>query len=241
MWGSHNIRAPTTPKTALNSEFIQALIGRGLTFIRSVAAATSYDSAYELVYSPYPSYYSKFLSKALKIAQAANFRKYTTDRVFRQHYDDPNPGPERAWRYEVFSFGLVDNGPRDLWAKAVSPPREWGSVFWDEKRLDGWGFFDEDVPVANEESGGSELRRAELEMSDSWTRRSLINLAGGSGWWSSDDESQIVWAEDRPSPSDDEVKRKQCGLCFGSVICAPHRLVLKTLEPVHPHSPEPIR
>jgi hypothetical protein len=65
-----------------------------------------------------------------------------------------------------------------------------------------------------------------MSMRDSWRRRQLIHMSGGSGWWSEQDESRVEWLKGW-SPWDDKEKRKKCPLCIGRVFCAPHRLTLR--------------
>lgn len=65
------------------------------------------------------------------------------------------------------------------------------------------------------------------DLKESWERRQWIFMAGGRGWWSTDDESRVQWTKGW-CPWDDEDMRKTCPFCIGEVRCTPHRLVLRT-------------
>jgi hypothetical protein len=131
---------------------------------------------------------------------------------------------------------------------------------WDKKRIEAWGDIGPHVTrrIWNEprrRRGNTEaeyLANRDLSRTDSsyldslaWSRdkfaieeskkrRTEIFKAGGRGWWSENDESKVVWEEGKPSPWDDDRKRKACGDCgntAGGARCPPHELELKIPEP----------
>ncbi|KAI8713870.1 hypothetical protein NCS52_01232900 [Fusarium sp. LHS14.1] len=62
--------------------------------------------------------------------------------------------------------------------------QRWGYVFWDEARLEKLGALTQDGLV--------KLMAARARRSEIWRQ-------GGSGWWSQDDESKVVWPEKKKS------------------------------------------
>lgn len=82
-----------------------------------------------------------------------------------------------------------------------SYPR-WGYVFWDEARLEKLGALTQDglaklTAPTDPLEAYRELENNQLQALR--TRRSEIWKQGGSGWWSQDDESKVVWPEKRNS------------------------------------------
>ncbi len=184
--------------------------------------AKSYSALYKQLYTLHPLYYTKFLSRAIKAVQHQHEKPRGASRAKRIFFVEPDTGPENAWRWAHNSFSTVSLGQTDGDYHQV---REWGYVMWDQVRLNEGDIFNKPLPEREDDS--KKEAEEQEEMCKSWKRRSFIHLAGGRGWWSWEDESKVLWPKGAPSPLDDEVKRKECTTCFGSVICAPHRLVLK--------------
>lgn len=77
-----------------------------------------------------------------------------------------------------------------------------GYVFWDEARLEKLGALTQDglaklTAPTDPLEAYRELENNQLQALG--TRRSEIWKQGGSGWWSQDDESKVVWPEKRNS------------------------------------------
>lgn len=102
---------------------------------------------------------------------------------------DTDMGPEEAWRW-----GTIANGDE----RPSAPEgqlRKRGYVMWDSARLAAWGLFDHDpfnVPY-DEHMDPSERARRTVEIINSFDARREIWDRGGRGWWSSGDESRVVW------------------------------------------------
>ncbi|KAJ4203155.1 hypothetical protein NW767_005265 [Fusarium falciforme] len=80
--------------------------------------------------------------------------------------------------------------------------QRWGYVFWDEARLEKLGALTQDglaklTAPTDPLEAYRELENNQLQALR--TRRSEIWKQGGSGWWSQDDESKVVWPEKRNS------------------------------------------
>ncbi|KAI1456017.1 hypothetical protein F4805DRAFT_433580 [Annulohypoxylon moriforme] len=105
---------------------------------------------------------------------------------------DTDKGPFEAWRV------VFNPLPRIAWVMLTnnSGLRERAYVFWDLNRIETYGMLNlfENVPE------DSELQRAYdnfEEMSESFEERSKIWQKGGSGYWSKNDESRVVWSTQR--------------------------------------------
>lgn len=101
---------------------------------------------------------------------------------------DTDKGPFEAWRVAFNPW------PRSAWVMLTnnSGLRERAYVFWDLDRIETYGMLKlfENTPE------DSELQRAYDdvdEMRESFEERSKIWQKGGSGYWSKNDESRIVW------------------------------------------------
>ncbi|KAL2671435.1 hypothetical protein Neosp_014022 [[Neocosmospora] mangrovei] len=93
--------------------------------------------------------------------------------------------------------------PSDKKAQVLDIPefqnyQRWGYVFWDEARLEKLGAVTQDgraklTAPADPLKSYRELENSQLQASRA--RRSEIWGQGGSGWWSQNDESKVVWTE----------------------------------------------
>ena len=106
--------------------------------------------------------------------------------------NDPDPGPYNAW----FWAHLHPGDHMFLWSGEHKPLRRRGYVMWDHSRLvDEWNLFSKpyEAPEGDAVCGSTYSREY---MKYSYKRRPQIFDAGGTGWWSKDDESKIVWPKE---------------------------------------------
>jgi hypothetical protein len=219
------------------SVYFQHILRRGLAGLYEIHRAKTYDERHRVLYTEHPQSSQRFLYTSLRAANPWNTphgpnltKEETLALITPPFYDDSDTGPEYAWcqGHSIDShYPLSWIYPLDQNVRAF---RKWGYVMWDRKRLDSVDFFNNShrlLAQMNEDDGLTLAAVRKLHWT--WRRRALIHLAGGRGWWSSRDESKIVWeVSGKGSPLDDEEKRKKCEYCIGEVRCAPHRLVLIT-------------
>ncbi|KAH7385023.1 hypothetical protein BKA64DRAFT_681994 [Cadophora sp. MPI-SDFR-AT-0126] len=232
-WGSTNIE----PAADASSQYIQAILSRGLAHIHSIATADSYSSRRAAMYKLYPPYSDNFFHQGRNNGHTARaIIASINDSLIQCFFKDSDDGPEDAWRWahsklqsNLPSLMVMTNSFRDY-----TTARTWGYVMWDRLRLDEWGVFGKDwrqtLKFASYQELESKRQKEEeirWEVEASWKRREELHLAGGFGWWEETDEGRVEWARGRPSPWDDVTKRRECELCIGDVRCAPHRLVLR--------------
>ncbi|KAK4033116.1 hypothetical protein C8A01DRAFT_40438 [Parachaetomium inaequale] len=144
-WGAHGADyARDTSDTAT-----EWLLSRGLRSIHDIARATTYDRRYELIGAgtEKPHHAFVFLSEAFDL-QHTLIQEPRPEVVGAAVagpaglYEDPNPGPERFWRWA--HPHLQHNDPRArLVESRYKPMRDCGYVFWDAKRLDSIGILDQ--------------------------------------------------------------------------------------------------
>ncbi|KAF4636389.1 hypothetical protein G7Y89_g1699 [Cudoniella acicularis] len=205
----------------------EQILSRGLADIYEIATATTYAQqrhALMRVCQPRQGVPNNHLSSLLSIKLNCKNTIYQDDADFLLHpyFSDPDPGPEQVWRWANELYDARENG---LTLGGGSPDhREWAYVMWDYARLEKWGMFDPIPPPPApltlspeeyqyqlevlEEMGKKRLLLARRDQKK-WERKYQIIRAGGTGWWSFEDESKVVW--ERGSPLDDEVKRRECG------------------------------
>ncbi|PVH81024.1 hypothetical protein DL98DRAFT_514932 [Cadophora sp. DSE1049] len=232
-WGSTNIESATDA----SSQYIQAILCRGLAHIHAIATADSYSSRRAVIYKLYPPYSDKFFHRGRNNGHTARaIIASVNNPLVSNFFKDSDEGPENAWRWahsslqpNIPSLMVMTNSFRDFTAV-----RTWGYVMWDRLRLDEWGVFGKDWVHSLKFATYQELeekreREEEMrgDMEKSWKRRAEVHLAGGFGWWKDGDEGRVEWGRGRSSPWNDEARRRECELCIGEVRCAPHRLVLR--------------
>ncbi|KAI1270450.1 hypothetical protein F5Y18DRAFT_368354 [Xylariaceae sp. FL1019] len=113
--------------------------------------------------------------------------------------EDMDTGPAAAWKHVNPTMRTLEGTIGYHPSLGYSPHIQWGYVFWDMNRLERGEFFrredeDEDTlhdvrhriePPSDEALGRSqELRR--------W-----IDVQGGLGWWSEEDQSKVIYRESR--------------------------------------------
>lgn len=101
---------------------------------------------------------------------------------------DADGGPAEVWR--VTHLGKP--GQKFVMANSHIPLRECGYVMWDFERLANWGMLKtpwQPIPPRPY----AEVREIREKVRRSHERRSEIWIKGGSGWWSEQDESKVVY------------------------------------------------
>ncbi|KAI0849753.1 hypothetical protein F5Y00DRAFT_268848 [Daldinia vernicosa] len=101
---------------------------------------------------------------------------------------DEDYGAEQIWRISLESdpsrhFAIYDESD---W-----PYRECGYVFWDQERLRALGSLKRAWKPAEQPAHNSTVDQEEMQRS--WNERASIYKRGGRGFWSKDDDTQVVW------------------------------------------------
>lgn len=160
--------------------------------MRQVQAATSYEEHRRLLKNyPVPDYVILPLVWDIE-GDDISISEYTEEQkkalVNHSATNDPDPGPYNAWLWahtnsENHQFFFSE--PHELL-------RRKGYVMWDYSRLvDEWDLFSK--PFESVENNTCASAYSEKDIEYSYAQRSDIFYRGGSGWWSKDDESKIVW------------------------------------------------
>lgn len=229
LWGSNSIE----PAIDSSSEFIQAILARGLPALHRLTRAKTYAEKMKVLYTKHPSYFTKFLYRGLETYMLTH---ESGEAGGKEYHHDNDPGPQEALKWAqrglCLNLNTTTTGTEDpVFWKELSEVRSWAYVFWDQKRLNHWGVLTSEFePKAETEAERWAATLFDADIQSSIARRKDIHVAGGSGYWSAEDESRIVWKSGKGSPLDGPLKRAQCQLCFRDVICAPHRLVLRLPE-----------
>lgn len=158
---------------------------------------TSYDTKRALLKSSYGAS-SAYLYDALTSIPEVDLDDDTplaqiTDEALKTMFptsddQDIDKGPVEAWRVAFKDL------PRSMWVMLTknSGLRERAYVFWSLDRLERYDLLE----LFKNAPDDSELLRAVNgwgDMFKSFEERSKIAQRGGSGYWSKDDESRIVW------------------------------------------------
>ncbi|KAI1116635.1 hypothetical protein F5Y14DRAFT_51029 [Nemania sp. NC0429] len=121
----------------------------------------------------------------------AEYKEFVINQPF---YQDPDPGPVSMWEwiYREFGPGELVADPRMI------VHRQWAFPFWDHSRLEAAGLLGD--PMIPGPWCISELELAQFDMEDhlaslAETRRARRKIweAGGFGWYSHQDSSQVKW------------------------------------------------
>ncbi|KAK2753764.1 hypothetical protein FQN55_000127 [Onygenales sp. PD_40] len=187
------------------------ILSMGLAFLRQVIAASTYEARHRLLADIHDSHYF-FLPDAFqewcnstRVHYHSTLYEYNED-MKRELIDhpvltDPDGGPRQMWSYiHTFKYGR-----EFIFCPSHRRLRLGGYVMWDVVRLLvelGLGYLqvsqlENDVP---DDPIIPKYSQAEIQYS--YDRRAEIWLKGGSGWWSKDDESKIVWPTGNPAEND---------------------------------------
>ncbi|RFU35659.1 hypothetical protein B7463_g715, partial [Scytalidium lignicola] len=178
----------------IDSEFMQHVLSRGLASLHQIILADTYEARHKLLHSGLPPYHEEFLYEGLKAANDPDDRvflcDYTQDdelaHIKSPFIQDSDTGPSDAWRWAHQNQTCKNF----VYSNSQQPLRNSGYVMWDCVRLNKWNIFQkpwEAFYVADEAAQRS------AEMRVSFDQRSKIYVAGGRGWWSLEDQSQIIW------------------------------------------------
>ncbi|KAF3074796.1 hypothetical protein CFAM422_003079 [Trichoderma lentiforme] len=175
----------------------QVWLSQGIDFIYRMTTETSYDAKKALLKSSYGAS-SAYLYDALTSIPEVDLDDDTplaqiTDEDLKtmiptSNDQDIDKGPFEAWRVAFKDL------PRSMWVMLTknSGLRERAYVFWNLDRLERYDLLE----LFKNAPEDSELLRAVNgwgDMFKSFEERSKIKQRGGSGYWSKDDESRIVW------------------------------------------------
>lgn len=223
-WGEYRVQHASFPAC----DHLQHILSLGISKLHEIITAKPPKESCALLYMVCPPgldlvYY---LFQGLRaVGTSAGYSRISHVDMEKSFYHDTDFGPSDAWGWtQEDRF----TNPAVSWYQNEDL-RGWGYVLWDRRRLDEWDAMhyirSEKRPKDLDYEWGKTQNTENME--ESWKRRAVIHLAGGRGWWSADDESQVVWKKGAWSPYDDAKRRKKCPLCIGAVCCAPHRLRLK--------------
>ncbi|RSL54353.1 hypothetical protein CEP54_009965 [Fusarium duplospermum] len=208
-WGYFGVVLITIERDALAQDFVS----RGLETIHALVQAETFDQRRRILHKgdnpedkPFGSI--DFICESLQwthsdtLMTGSPISELPTDERalvlgIPTYPDIPgDPGPLR-----VFELVQHDSQANKLVAQVeFRSYRRWGYVFWDEARLEKLGALTQDglaklTAPANPLEAYSMLEYSQLR--ESRARRSEIWQQGGTGWWSEDDESKVVWPEEK--------------------------------------------
>ncbi|KAL6696337.1 hypothetical protein J3F84DRAFT_373730 [Trichoderma pleuroticola] len=179
----------------------QLWLSQGIDFIYRIINETSYDAKRALLRSSFGAG-SADIHDALTAmpnddgddnAPLAEYTDEDLETIFPTSDDqDTDKGPVEAWRV---AFNRL---PRSAWAMRTknSGLRERAYVFWSLDRLEKYDLLElfKSIP---EDPEPLRAGNGWGDMFKSFEERSKIQERGGSGYWSKDDESRIVWPAKR--------------------------------------------
>ncbi|KAI1400817.1 hypothetical protein F4819DRAFT_460077 [Hypoxylon fuscum] len=186
--------------TGDDNHFRQLWLSQGVDFIHRLMSESSYDGKKALLKSAFDAgevdLYDALMSPPeTDLNDDTPLSGYADEDLAvlfpptESQDQDTDKGPFEAWRVAFNPW------PRTAWVMLTnnSGLRERAYVFWDLDRIETYGMLKlfENTPE------DSELQRAcdddMDEMRESFEERSKIWQKGGSGYWSKNDESRIVW------------------------------------------------
>ncbi|KAH8582380.1 hypothetical protein B0O99DRAFT_603455 [Bisporella sp. PMI_857] len=187
-WGEFRVEPALNP----SSITLQGVLSLGLENLYGLGNAETYAQKLALLPFEHPPVRPDFLYRALGRARLRNESKGEDNKFIssqRPFFTDPDSGPSDAWNWGYQRGSELDivNHPDRMGL------RRWAYVMWDLVRLnnshilrfpwqDNQNLLWQDSPSLVDE-----------QWQESWTRRSEIYGRGGRGWWTSGDESQIVF------------------------------------------------
>lgn len=164
-----------------------------MVYLRQIEAATNYGERH-LLLKDYPVQDDFIVPLVWDITNGdVTISEYTDEqkKALAKHSvtNDQDPGPYNAWLWAHTD----SEDYKYFFSEPHAPLRKRGYVMWDHARLvDEWNLFSR--PFENiENETGDEFTHSDEYIEYSYDRRSRIFMTGGTGWWSKDDESKIVW------------------------------------------------
>jgi hypothetical protein len=101
-------------------------------------------------------------------------------------FNDPDCGPAEIW-WRVHQSEMPNN---IVGVSRNERHRRWGYVLWDASRLENIGRLEEPGPEVMDVLVEYKNKRPSLK--NSWEMREKIWRAGGTGWWSPEDRSEVT-------------------------------------------------
>ncbi|KAI1212719.1 uncharacterized protein F4807DRAFT_347655 [Annulohypoxylon truncatum] len=183
--------------TGMNNYMRQLWLSQGVDFIHRLMSESSYDGKKALLKSAFAAdrvdlYEALMTPPETDLNDDVPLSSYTNEDLAAlfppTESQDTDEGPLAGWRVAFNPW------PRSAWVMLahLSALRERAYVFWDLDRIEIYRMR----ALFNDAPANSELQRAyhDLdEMRESFEERSRIWQKGGSGYWSKNDESRIVW------------------------------------------------
>ncbi|CAM1502468.1 Fc.00g044520.m01.CDS01 [Cosmosporella sp. VM-42] len=182
-----------------DSEYVQALLARGLERLLQIVSADTYEERYRLiVHEPEdpPARAQDFLYGVLETFGSFYEHDATGTTLLRStpsaNISGCEIGPQGVWQWprNQNRVGIYD--------RISQPLRTWGYMLWDWTRLADLGIFNQRWDPAGREVRARIPHVSIGELSRPWDLRVEIYQAGGRGWWEEGDESKVVWPERGP-------------------------------------------
>ncbi|KAI2784300.1 hypothetical protein F4815DRAFT_455298 [Daldinia loculata] len=176
----------------IDDKTIQHLLTLGLERILLIASARSYRDREALlrIEEMPPKENSVFLSYCL--AEINKLNPYEGDGAAilkaPAFFLDEDSGAEQIWK---ISLEYAPSRHFAIYNELDWPYRECGYVFWDQERLQALGALKPAWKPAEQLAYNSTVDMEEMQ--SSWDERTSIYNRGGRGFWSKDDDTQVVW------------------------------------------------
>ena len=176
----------------------------GLHYLHDLIEARTFKKRRELVekcdprlrkgdlYQTFPDCYDDMPGRSLEEYSATELHGPR----FQPFCVDADPGPEDIWHHTHLEFCAWS------FVAAISHQelRSYAYVMWDRSRLHELGLFDEESDAEDWGFNPDDLigKAEREEMKRSFDRRDEIRKLRGSGWWSAEDESKVVYRPKTP-------------------------------------------
>ncbi|KAI1385952.1 uncharacterized protein F4822DRAFT_414582 [Hypoxylon trugodes] len=185
--------------TAGDNQFRQLWLSQGVDFTHKLTSESSYDDKKSLLKSAFGGQKADLYDKLIEPLETdlddhTPLSGYTEKDLAAEFTpmegQDTDKGPFEAWRV---TFNPL---PPSAWVMLTnnSGLRERAYVLWDLDRIEKYGL----LKLFDNAPKDSELQHTPNdydEMNESFKERSEICRKGGSGHWSKNDESRIVWSK----------------------------------------------
>lgn len=206
-WGY--LRVPYIDRLSMN--YAQYLIFEGLEKCYHLSKASTYEQWHALLSSGEerfcePFYTDVFLHRGLE--KAANPPPMYIDLLGElddedrevvvgwPFYDDPDRGPVSMWEWVH-----RDEIPGEFVAGArTAYHRQWAYTFWNLSRLESAGLLSDPSisargPLDEDDLGEYRTPERLRNLENSQKCRAKVWYKGGSGWWSAEDQTKVVWPQ----------------------------------------------